>query len=155
MSKVPPAVTGLVPSDQRALRTARRHPKAGTRLHRLVLRLSRGRVNPHIALLTTTGRRTGKPRTVPVMYLRDADRVLVVAMNNGFDPQPAWFHNLSADRTATIRIGGVASVVRARVVSEAERADLWPRLVEHQPLWAAFQAHTDRIAPVVELALRH
>ena len=51
--------------ERRALRTARRRPRLGMRLHRFALRLSRGRVDPDIALLTTTGRRTGMRRTVP------------------------------------------------------------------------------------------
>lgn len=138
-------------SDRRALRTARRRPRLGTRLHRFALRLSRGRVDPDIALLTTTGRRTGKQRTVPVMHVRNNDRILIVAMNNGFDPQPAWFHNLNTDPDAVISVRGVTTRVRARVVPDAERSELWPELTRQRPLWAAFQAHTDRVAPVIEL----
>lgn len=138
-------------SGRRALRIARRRPRLGTRLHRFALRLSRGRVDPDIALLTTTGRRSGKRRTVPLMHVRDDDRILVVAMNNGFDPQPAWFHNLTTDPHAVITVRGVSTQVGARVVSDAERSELWPGLTRQRPLWAAFQAHTDRQAPVIEL----
>lgn len=138
-------------SDRRALRTARRRPRVGMRLHRFALRLSPGRVDPHIALLTTTGRHTGKRRTRPLMHVRDDDRILVVAMNNGFDPQPAWFHNLRTDPRAVVTVRGVPTRVRARVVADAERSELWPELVRQRPLWAAFQTHTDRVAPVVEL----
>lgn len=154
MSTDPLTEPELTGADQRALRMARRRPQLGTRLHRFALRVSRGRLDPDVALLTTTGRRSGRPRTVPVMHLRDGDRFLVVAMNNGFDPHPGWFHNLVANPDATIQMRGGSHGVRARVVPEAERAAMWPRLVEHQPLWAAFQAHTDRVAPVVELTPR-
>lgn len=147
----PTDVAELDASDRRALRTARCRPRLGMRLHRFALRLSRGRVDPDIALLTTTGRRTGKRRTVPVMHVRNDNRILVVAMNNGFDPQPAWFHNLSTDPHAVVTLRGVSTHVRARVASDAERSELWPELVGQRPLWSAFQAHTDRMAPVVEL----
>lgn len=144
-------LSGLSASDRRALHMARRHPRLGTRLHRVVLRLSRGRIDPHVALLTTTGRRTGKLRTVPVMHVRDGTRILIVAMNNGFDPHPGWFHNLRANHRATVTVGGTVFDVTTRVVSDPERAALWPRLVGQQPAWAAFQAYTHRPAPVVEL----
>lgn len=104
-----------------------------------------------IALLTTTGRRSGRPQTVPLMYLEDGGRFLVVASNAGFDHPPAWFRNLDSRPEATFEPGGDQVPVRARIVDDDERARLWPRLVAHNPLWAGFQSHTDRPTAVVSL----
>lgn len=131
-------------------------PRLSTRGNRAVYRLSGGRVGGAkrgvpIALLTTTGRRSGRPRTVPVMYLETGGRVLLVASNAGFDAPPAWFFNLLAHPEAEWRTGSERRAMVGRVVDDAERDALWPRLIDHNPLWEAYQSYTDRRLPVVAL----
>ena len=138
------------------LRLNRAFPRLTGRGHRLVLRLGRGRVaSSHrgvpVGLLTTTGARTGKRREVPLMYLPDAGRFVVVAANSGLHRHPSWFHNLVAHPDATFTVRGRAHPVHARVVTGAERDELWRRMVPHNPLWAAFQELTERQTPVVSL----
>lgn len=138
------------------LRFSRALPKLAGRANRMLIRLSRGRLGSSkrgvpIAVLTTTGRRSGRSRAVPLMYLDDGDRYLVVASNGGYDHPPAWFLNLEANPEATFEPGGRRLAVRARTVDREERARLWPRLAAHNPLWAGFQSYTDRETAVVSL----
>lgn len=138
------------------LRLSRAFPKFLGRMNRLLIRLSRGRLGSSkrgipIGLLTTRGRRSGRATTVPLMYLDDGERYLVVAANSGRDRPPQWFLNLKAHSAATFERNGTRRPVRARIVDEDERARLWPRLVRHNPLWAAFQSCTDRETAVVSL----
>lgn len=131
-------------------------PRLASRSHRLVLRLGRGKIATStrgipIGVLTTTGARTGKARSVPLMYLPDGPRFVVVAANAGQDRHPAWFTNLLAHPDAMLNTAGDLHAVRARIVDDDERAVLWPRLVAHNPLYAAFQALTERHTPVVVL----
>jgi deazaflavin-dependent oxidoreductase (nitroreductase family) len=104
-----------------------------------------------VGLLTTTGRRTGKERTTPLMYLDEGNRYLVVASNSGFDAQPAWFLNLVASPQATFERGGQCEPVRACVLDAAEASMLWPRLEAHNPLWGAYARLTARDMPVIAL----
>jgi deazaflavin-dependent oxidoreductase (nitroreductase family) len=85
------------------------------------------------------------------MYLDDGDRFVVVASNSGFDPPPAWLLNLQSSPSATFAPAGRTIAVRARVADADERAELWPRLVAHNPLWAAYQSCTTRQTAVVVL----
>ena len=84
------------------------------------------------------------------MYLEDGSRFLVVASNSGFDAPPAWLLNVRAD--PAVSFAGVP--VSARTLEAEERAELWPRLVRHNPLWAGFQSHTARPLEVVALERR-
>jgi deazaflavin-dependent oxidoreductase (nitroreductase family) len=132
-------------------------PKLSSRANQLLIRATHGRLGTRkrgipIGLLTTTGRRSGKIRTVPLMYLEDGRRYLVVAANAGFTEPPAWLLNLTAQPVATFEPApGGPLQVRARVIDADERASVWPRLVQHNPLWGAFQEHTERQAAVVAL----
>ncbi|MBF6591339.1 MAG: nitroreductase family deazaflavin-dependent oxidoreductase [Ktedonobacterales bacterium] len=124
--------------------------------HRLLLRLTGGRLlatsgRMPVLLLTTTGRKTGQPRTWPLAYLRDGEALVLVASNSGRDHSPAWYLNLLANSQATIQIGGVTRRVRAETASPAEKARLWPLLIRCDPLYAAYQRRTARAIPVVLL----
>jgi F420H(2)-dependent quinone reductase len=77
--------------------------------------------------LTTTGRRTGRPRSVIVAYLQDGPNLVTLAMNGWADPEPAWWRNLQAQPDATAELGGAAHAVRARAAQAAERSRLWAR----------------------------
>ena len=107
-----------------------------------------------VLLLTTVGRRSKKRRTVPLMYLPDGDRLLVVA-SNAADPgcPPGWWFNLQADSNADVRLGAARHRVWASDLGDEERQALWPRLAAHNPNWARFQSETDRRFPVVALQI--
>lgn len=119
-----------------------------TPLDKLVYRLTGGRrgLSPRraVLLLTTTGRKSGQPRRVPVLYLEDGGKLWVMASNYGRPHHPAWSSNLLADPHATVTIGRRTRQVRARRASDEEKRTLWPRLVELYPAWEAYAGWTDR-----------
>ncbi len=94
-----------------------------------------------VLLLTTTGRRTGKARTVPLLYLRDGDGVVICNVNPGFERPNPWVLNLRAQPRAQVQIGRNTITVRARAASGNEVDYYWPRLAQ---LWPAYQAFYDR-----------
>src|SRR2546423_201573 len=104
-----------------------------TRLHARLLRLTRGRLRRSFLLaagqpvlvLTTRGRRSGKPRSTPVAYIRDGDRLVVTAANAGLDRPPAWWLNLEADPRAEVEVGGRRTSVRARRAEGEEAQRLY------------------------------
>jgi len=97
------------------------------------------------------GRRSGKARVSPLLYLADGDRLVIVASKGGTDRHPAWFHNLVANPDTTVEVGRERRRVKARQASEKERERLWPGLVEMYPSYATYQSHTDRLIPVIVL----
>ena len=122
-------------------------------------RLSNGRVAARvpggapICLLTTTGRRSGRPRTVPLLYIpHDDDQIVVVASHGGMSSHPAWYLNLVADPQATVDVGSRRRLMTARPAGDAERSELWPALTAVYPHFDAYQRRTDRIIPVLILA---
>ncbi len=129
------------------------------KMHRLMYRISGGRIGAEmrgipVLLLTTRGRKTGQPRTNPLMYLRDGDRLLVVASNAAaVDRDPGWLHNLRANPTAEVQLGSETRRVSAVELDDAEREAWWPRLIAHNPNWAKYESETDRTIPVVALYL--
>lgn len=154
---------GLTPEEQRYFQRGRRmvtrHPNGPRRFsaaHRVVYRLTRGSVGgtlmgSPIGLLTTTGRRSGRTRTVPVVYLDDGSRFLVVASNSGLDAPPAWCLNLRADPDAAMRTRAGAASVIGRELADSERIELWPRLLSHNAMWGAYQSCTERQCAVFAL----
>lgn len=119
-----------------------------TPLDKLVYRVTKGRrgLSPpdSVLLLTTTGRRTGEPRQVPVLYLRDGDGFWVVASGYGKPRHPAWSANLLANPDAVVHVHGRPVEVRARLGSDEEREALWPRLLKLYPTWETYAKWTDR-----------
>jgi deazaflavin-dependent oxidoreductase (nitroreductase family) len=128
-----------------------------SRLHTVLFRLTRGLVGRRLVhndmlLLTSTGRRTGKPHTVPLLYLEHGDRLVVIASWGGRPDHPEWYHNLVADPSATVEIAGRRRERRtARTATPDERAAWWPRVVEAYDGYAEYQSRTDRVIPVVFL----
>lgn len=108
-----------------------------------------------LLLLHHVGRRSGEPRVTPLSYLPDGDDLVVVASMGGTPKHPAWFVNLRAAPDTVVEVGRERRAVRARVVEGEERARRWPRLVEHFPSYAAYQARTKREIPVVVLSRRN
>ena len=102
-----------------------------------------------VCLLTTTGRKSGEPRTVPLLHLPEGDRVLLVASQGGLPRHPQWYRNILADPHVTVQVGRRRRAMTAREATATERAELWPRLVERYEDFASYQANTSRVIPVV------
>jgi F420H(2)-dependent quinone reductase len=114
-----------------------------------IYRLTRGRLmnsvgNAPVLLLTTTGRRSGQPRTAPVCFLQDGDLVAVIGSNAGNEKAPAWAHNLKANPDAQIEIGPSKRAVRARVTEGQERAELWRKMNAQYAGFDAYDENTSR-----------
>ncbi|MGQ0623787.1 MAG: nitroreductase family deazaflavin-dependent oxidoreductase [Sporichthyaceae bacterium] len=131
--------------------------KVVNRVHPFLVRRTGGRVGGSlrkapVVLLTTTGRKSGKERTVPLIFLRDGQDVVIVASYGGDDRSPAWFHNLVADPQVSIEIDGMRTSMQARVADPATKARLWPELVRMYSGYASYQKRTEREIPVVLLS---
>lgn len=107
-----------------------------------------------LLLLTTTGARSGRRRTTPVMYLRDGDRVLVIASNAGAPKHPDWYHNLVAHPEVTVEMAGDTFDANAVPLEGDERDRQFARLVEQYPFFGQYQAGVQRTIPVVALLRR-
>ena len=126
------------------------------RLNVAVYRLSGGRLMSKVGrapvlLLTTTGRRSGQPRTAPLLYLDDGGRYVVIGSNAGNPRAAAWALNLQANPDAEVEIRGRRQRVRARVTSGAERDELWRRMNAQYGGFEDYRARTSRDIPVVVL----
>lgn len=104
-----------------------------------------------LLLLTHTGARTGAARTSPLAYLSDGERLLVFASNGGRDDHPAWYHNVIAHPTVTVEVGPEKYQATAVVTSGEERDALFARQAAKNSGFAAYQAGTSRLIPVVAL----
>jgi deazaflavin-dependent oxidoreductase (nitroreductase family) len=102
-------------------------------------------------LLTTVGRRTGEPRTLPLLYIEDGARLVIVASNAGDDRHPAWWLNLVANPRARVQVGRELYDVVARPADAAERERLWPRLVAAYKYYDDYTQRTRREIPIVLL----
>jgi len=103
-------------------------------------------------VLTTVGRRTGRPHTTPMMYVRDGERLLVLASNAGAPDHPDWYLNLVANPQVTVEVDGEEYRATAVVTAGEERDRLFAGTVEQYPFFADHQAGISRTIPVVALA---
>jgi F420H(2)-dependent quinone reductase len=129
------------------------------RLNVPVYRLSGGRLlgrvnRAPVLLLTTIGRRSGRRRTAPVVYLADGGNYVVIGSNAGHGRPPAWSLNLKANPEAEVEVGRDRRSVRARVAAGEERADLWRRHNEQYSGFDEYEARTDRDIAVFVLEPR-
>jgi deazaflavin-dependent oxidoreductase (nitroreductase family) len=130
--------------------------KRWTAFHLWVYRRTRGRLlykmrGMPTLLLTTTGRKSGVPRTVPLPYLPDGDGKVVVGSFAGGPRHPAWALNLFADPTAQVQDRGERYAATGEVLSGDRRALVWERLTAAHPWYADYQARTSRELPLVRL----
>lgn len=102
-------------------------------------------------VLATTGRRTGTPRRTCLIYGTSGDGYVLVASKGGAESDPAWFMNLEADPSVGVQVGTRRFTARARVASSAERAALWPQMVDIFPLYDDYAQKTAREMPIVLL----
>ena len=153
-SAPPPLANGkrgrtIRPSDRRFIRVF-------VGAHRRILAASSGRILGRLGghplmILTTTGRKTGRPRSTPVIGIADGQNWLVVASNGGAASQPLWVRNIAACPEVTVRQGQRTAAFSARILPDGERANWWPRLCVAYPAYARMQAKTDRPLPVIAL----
>jgi deazaflavin-dependent oxidoreductase (nitroreductase family) len=104
-----------------------------------------------LLLLTTTGARSGQPRTTPVMYLPHGEQMVIFASKAGAPTNPAWYHNLMADPSATVEVGTSTVEVEARVAEGEERDRLYEQQARMRPQFADYAQKTTRRIPVVVL----
>ncbi len=107
-----------------------------------------------LLLLTTTGARTGLPRTTPMMFIPDGERLLVVASNAGAPRDPDWFNNLVAYPDVTVEVTGDTFEATASVLLDDERERVFAEIVRLYPFFGDHQARAGRDIPVVELRRR-
>jgi deazaflavin-dependent oxidoreductase (nitroreductase family) len=126
------------------------------KLHISVYRATRGRIGGNligmpVLLLTTTGRRSGVPRTSPLPFLRDDERYVIVGSNSGGPRDPAWWLNLRADPRCRVQVMGEELSLRAHLAQGEERARLWPALQKFNRADVTYERKTEREIPVVVL----
>lgn len=104
-----------------------------------------------VMLLSTVGRKSGRRRETPLLYLRDGEKMVTVASKAGFPSHPAWYLNLCANPEVSVRVGGEELEMRAATASAEERERYWPQLTKLYPPYASYQKKTEREIPVVVL----
>jgi deazaflavin-dependent oxidoreductase (nitroreductase family) len=125
-------------------------------VHRRVYLLSGGKLGGRIAkmpvlLLTTTGRKTGRPRTQPLTYTNAGDGYAVIASKGGAAQHPLWYLNLRAHPLAQVTVGRETRKVRARDAEGEEREEFWHALTDLYPGYDRYAGKTSRRIPVVVL----
>jgi deazaflavin-dependent oxidoreductase (nitroreductase family) len=105
-----------------------------------------------LLLLTTTGARSGRPRTIPLVYSTDGHRLVIIASKGGSPTHPDWYHNLVAHPQATVELGSETFLVRAQTAHGAERRRLFDQQAALMPFFAAYERTTPRTIPVVVLS---
>lgn len=129
-----------------------------SRVHRILYVLSNGRflsrrANASFLLLTTKGRRSNRNRTVPLLYVFHHGNPTVIASFGGNPRAPAWLLNIRHDPNVEVQIGGLRREGIARIATELERTELWPRFVKCFSGYERYQARAIRQFPIVIIAL--
>jgi deazaflavin-dependent oxidoreductase (nitroreductase family) len=104
-----------------------------------------------LILLTTTGAKTGQPRTTPMMFHRDGDLILVIASNAGAPEDPNWFRNLVRQPHVTVEVGDETYPAVASVLTRDDRERQWAILKQTYPFFAEHEQKAGRTIPVVAL----
>ncbi|MGH2366164.1 MAG: nitroreductase/quinone reductase family protein [Chloroflexota bacterium] len=102
-------------------------------------------------LLTTTGAKSGRERTVPVMFMADGDRLLIFGSRAGSDKHPDWYHNLRKQPVVTVEVGPEKYQARATPVEGAEHDRLYATHAAAYPIFTEYQSRTKRVIPVIAL----
>ncbi len=102
-------------------------------------------------LLTTTGAKSGKQHTTPLVFLPDGDRWIIFASAAGAPKHPAWYHNLVAHPNVTVEVGKERLAATATVLTSPEREEKYASIVKLMPNFAEYQAKTTRQIPVIAL----
>jgi F420H(2)-dependent quinone reductase len=126
--------------------------------HTWIYRISGGKVlgrmgANEILLLETVGRKSGRRRTTPLVYIHDGDRYVITASAGGGPKNPGWYHNLCASDSATIQVMDKVMKVSAQEAPPDERARLWDQLVKNSPQFKGYESKTSRQIPMMILRL--
>jgi F420H(2)-dependent quinone reductase len=130
--------------------------KLGTGVHAGVYRATSGRLlgrmgkNP-LLLLNTIGRKSGKKRTTPLLYVVDGEDFVIIASKGGAPTQPAWYLNLKANPDVTVEVGDRKVRVRAEEVAGGKKARLWQKMSDMYPTYDDYQKKTEREIPLLVL----
>jgi deazaflavin-dependent oxidoreductase (nitroreductase family) len=101
--------------------------------------------------LTTTGRKSGKQRTVHLLYIRDGSAYVVTASNGGSQRHPGWFFNVRSNPQVTLHIQDTQVDAVGEVAAPEKRKELWARLLSIAPMYAGYEKNTSREIPMVIL----
>jgi F420H(2)-dependent quinone reductase len=132
--------------------------KLGSGAHAGVYRATGGKLfgrmgKSPILLLNTVGRKTGRKRTSPLLYVMDGEDFVIIASKGGAPTHPAWYLNLKANPDATVEIGDREVRVRAEEVASEEKVRLWQKMLEMYPTYDDYQTKTKREIPLLVLRL--
>ena len=149
------------PFDAQTTAKARKFMKPGSAANVWLFRVSHGYLGSRwrvgrkllrgipVGLFTSTGRKSGQRRTVPLLYMSHGDSVVIVASQGGMPRHPDWYFNICADPHVTVELRGRKFEALAEVADAQRRAELWPLLVDMYPSFAVYQARAQREIPVV------
>jgi deazaflavin-dependent oxidoreductase (nitroreductase family) len=104
-----------------------------------------------LLLLTTIGAKSGQPRTNPLAYITDGDRIAIIASDRGAPRHPDWYYNLLANPVVTVEKGSERFQAQAVAIAGQERERLYAKMAEQFPAFAEYQRKTGRQIPVVLL----
>jgi deazaflavin-dependent oxidoreductase (nitroreductase family) len=108
-----------------------------------------------LLLLTSTGAKSGRAYTTPLVFTKDGNRLVIIASKGGAPTNPDWYHNLVAHPMATVELPGERFQAKAVVTSGAERDRLFNQQAEQMPNFAEYQRNTTRKIPVIVLERSH
>jgi deazaflavin-dependent oxidoreductase (nitroreductase family) len=132
--------------------------KLGSGAHAGVYRATGGKLfgrmgKSPIMLLNTVGRKTGRKRTSPLLYVMDGEDFVIIASKGGAPTHPAWYLNLKANPDATVEVGDREVRVRAEEVDSEEKVRLWQKMIEMYPTYDDYKTKTEREIPLLVLRL--
>jgi F420H(2)-dependent quinone reductase len=130
--------------------------KLGSSVHAGVYRATGGKLfgrmgESPILLLNTVGRKSGRKRTSPLLYVMDGDDFVIIASKGGAPTHPAWYLNLNDNPDATVEVGDREVLVRAEEADSEEKVRLWQKMVEMYPSYDNYQTKTKREIPLLVL----
>jgi deazaflavin-dependent oxidoreductase (nitroreductase family) len=130
--------------------------KLGSGAHAGVYRATGGKLfgrmgKSPILLLNTVGRKTGRKRTSPLLYVMDGEDFVIIASKGGAPNDPAWYLNLKANPDATVEVGDREVRVRAEEVDSEVKVRLWQKMVEMYPTYDHYETKTKREIPLLVL----
>ena len=102
-----------------------------------------------VGILTTTGRKSGQPRDVPLLFLQEGSRIVLVASQGGRDTHPLWYRNILADPKVTFQTKRETVSLHAREATDDERDQYWPKLDAMYSDFANYRSYTSRTIPIV------
>lgn len=127
-----------------------------SRIHTFLYRATGGLIGKRLVdndmlLLTTTGHLSGDDHTVPLLFLPDGDRLVVIASYGGRPNHPTWYENLRSDPEVEVQVRGERTRMKARTAGANERSEWWPKIEDAYYGYSEYQSRTDREIPVVFL----